>query len=1371
MDISYSSILDFRKDSSQITIELAHYIQKGNGILTGNPGVGKSYEIRKLVDHLQKEKTVVLFLPIDKLISETQQELQTELGLSSNLFEYITSDKRVSSSKKGIIILDAYDAARSGEKKKLYLSLIRDVILNLSEKWNILVVARLYDARRSAELLNFFKDDKDKKDHNNFTYKILKISKDIPCRHVIIPELSQDDLVYFLNQHHALSKHEKEFNTRLKSLLLNPFFISLICYLIENKRTTSKLYSVYSEVQLLDLYWNSRVEYNSKDLNFEIILNEITVLMIKAHSLSLNLVELKNLDITGIDFLLSAGILTKEEVNKNKISFSHNILFDYAVSRYGIDDSYDGLFKFISEDTSRIILLRPSILYFLSKVWYIDKVLFKKICLGLYSGETNKIPLIGKMMAIRIIVNESNNPEDHDFIFNFCDEDNKYRIWIHAIILLMLESVDKFDDSLSKPNPNFWLDYFEKIILESQDPRDLNVVAWLYKIQNEDKTPEIQKQVGRISRHILYKCYETRIHDKTIDPFASHLPLTLVVKTYGTEIDESKKVIENIFEIAKEDEFDLSYLTSVGYQIKEIFPYDLDFVSKFYRYIFSTTEDSKKATEMGNAGYLRLISNRRQDFESIRYHLGQESAALLDSNLQRGLEILLSSINHGVCRMHIHPSIREGHTIQDQMYLFDFNQQKSKFLEDFCYIWADSLFHMEPESQMLTHVKNKLTILAEKLNTHSDLNRAIQVFGKTSIVAILWRELLKVTSQNPEPFTPILFDLITAKPLQQHSETISELGDLIVGSLPYLSSDVIKNIVVITIRNFEEIENAEYRQYLIERRNYLLAKIPSEFFQNEVLRLEIINNLKKYDNPPRKPVEFSETKIEYPSEERILKLRGIDNSLKENAEILSKISTVKKFNDIWSNEVISEDDGVLILHSLEELLLLNENPGSNFSQEIVEYSWDELARCGEILARGIKDPASRLLGISRKILLKSAALDVPSEGNFAPEYDPLSWFPTPVTNAAEGLLHLYSLKDDEKIWETIESLSRNQNPIVRSIIVINLQSIFNSHPDHYWYLLDLFIENEDNYKINELICVSLTNLVHKGEKCISDVEKRLEKIKNKSKFLVTDGSKILNNNCFIQSVSFFCFVENHKWAETFLDEVIQNKALYSSLQPRFVSVNINNYFKNPQIFDFKYDLPRESISKWLNIVITSNLDDIQEIVKNTQLNDYDIKQIQKLYEAIDQYITRLFFVIDKKYNKINSPDKQKQAVELIWNLEKSTISLMLNRILDMDTKFALRGQEMLYLTEMLDSFMSHDPSAVLELASKTLKIGHRIGYSSDYLGKQRIQEFIDHFIADHREALNERHVMDTFMELIDCFAQGSSPEANKLIMKLDLAYQ
>lgn len=71
--------MDFRINPEVITTELYNFVTAGNGILTGHPGAGKSYEIDKLVIFLEDKGHIVLFLPIDKLIAESDIELQNEL--------------------------------------------------------------------------------------------------------------------------------------------------------------------------------------------------------------------------------------------------------------------------------------------------------------------------------------------------------------------------------------------------------------------------------------------------------------------------------------------------------------------------------------------------------------------------------------------------------------------------------------------------------------------------------------------------------------------------------------------------------------------------------------------------------------------------------------------------------------------------------------------------------------------------------------------------------------------------------------------------------------------------------------------------------------------------------------------------------------------------------------------------------------------------------------------------------------------------------------------------------------------------------------------------------------------------------------------
>jgi DNA-binding HxlR family transcriptional regulator len=1343
--------MDFRINHQAITNDLFSFVTTGNGILTGHPGTGKSYEVGKLVEYLQEKEYTVLFLPIDKIIAESDVDLQNELGLNSNIFEYIASDDHASPSKKGIVIIDAFDAARSGNKRNFYLKLIRKIIAKLGNKWSVLVVVRLYDAKKSVELLNLFPDTPE-------TNKILQLngletSKEIPCRHVILPELNLDDLNHILVEHPIISKHSSPFNLRLKKLLFNPFYISLISQLIQKGYNLTNINSVYSEVQLLDLYWNSRIKYNPSGMSYEIFLKELTDEMISTHSLSVQISKLANFSEANVIYLLSTGILTNVGINKNKIAYTHNILFDYAVSRLVIDETENGLINFISTDKSNTILLRPSIQYYLTKIWYNDKSLFKKICIKLYKVKESEISLIGKIMPIQVLVKEADSIEDSKFISDLYDKGNKFREWLHTTIISTLES---FEGKLEFPYPSnqkFWLDFFEQLIQKTKLSDDFYFVNWLYKVQNDEKDSDIQEQIGRISRKMLSTCLELIKNNQNIDKFTSDLPVVLVVKTFGTNPVQSRKILEKIFEIIRKENSKISYLQSLTYNLKEIFPFDMEFVSKIYVFAYN---------------------NRRQDFEWIRYDLGQEAGILLDSDLKIGLRTLIKCINYGVCRMHLLPHLQNGHSVQERIINFSFNKKESKFLEDFCYIWSDLSYNVEPEFEMLTLIKNKIIEISKNPDDKYSLKTVLNEYGDHAIVAILWRDLIKTISTNPEPFSSIIIDLLCAKPLQLHSETIDELAELIEKSIQYLSDDEIHQVVTSILITFDEIDDEDYKKYMQEKRNYLLSKIPLKFLPTEKVRIVVEDYLKNTNAPPYKPKISIEADVRYNSEQEILEIKNIDPNNYENKLILPNISIIKNFNDKWSSEKISEADALSILQPFKKLYTQIEEQNLKNPQNTIDYARDELTRCARIIAKGIKNPNSELFDYSRIVLLESAVpLRTQKREDFAPDYDPLSWSPTPVTDAAEGLLFLYSLLDDDdhKILNYINKLSQDEDPVVRLIIASYSILLFEKQPGQYWKIIDTFIENENNYKIHEIICRSLSIALKKKSECINDVRNRLESIWIKSKKLGIGELGLINNNCFIASVSYFAFVDETKWAKDFFDEVIQKPEQYLTLRPRIVSLIIDQFFKGPTILNSEYDGARKSISRWLKKIIKTAFDEIQQLfLAKPQLTEIDKKQLENLYGVIEKYIMRFFFVVDKKYNKINDLDESIQAIGIVYKSEGDTLALILDSLLKSDERMELRRKEIQFILDILDSCLGQDPEKVLELAVKTLKIGHRIGFSSDYFGKTKIQKFIDHLLENHRDILEDKIVMNNFSELLDNYIKGNSPEAIQYLTLIDLEY-
>ena len=96
---------------------------RGNGVVIGSPGVGKTYLLKELRQSLKSAGIPHLLLPIDQLGDGTDENLQRELSYEGDLIEKLKSVPV--SDQKGILLFDAFDAARNEETRKHFLRLIR----------------------------------------------------------------------------------------------------------------------------------------------------------------------------------------------------------------------------------------------------------------------------------------------------------------------------------------------------------------------------------------------------------------------------------------------------------------------------------------------------------------------------------------------------------------------------------------------------------------------------------------------------------------------------------------------------------------------------------------------------------------------------------------------------------------------------------------------------------------------------------------------------------------------------------------------------------------------------------------------------------------------------------------------------------------------------------------------------------------------------------------------------------------------------------------------------------------------------------------------------------------------------------------------
>ena len=338
-------------DRPRLLEHLYQFAMSGNGILIGQPGSGKTYELKNLSKRLHEEGIPSFFITVDKLPINTDRQLLYELGIERpdnplfDIFSYLEEERLKKGRATGILILDSLDAARSPSSQAYYLDLIRRCISRLKDKWNVIVSVRIYDAKKSPTLLDLFPSE------NQMSCPIPFTRDNIGCRHFWIPSLDDAEIEQAILQIPSLSAVYDHASKEFKQLMEIPFNLWLIENLILNKSEGINCSAIQSDTHLLKLFWERRVFEGHLGVSKQIALTRITREMVNKQSLSVR-------KETVFDFsaeeawnqLLSAEILESSS-NHQRISYSHNILFDYAVSVLILEEDPDRFIEYLSEST------------------------------------------------------------------------------------------------------------------------------------------------------------------------------------------------------------------------------------------------------------------------------------------------------------------------------------------------------------------------------------------------------------------------------------------------------------------------------------------------------------------------------------------------------------------------------------------------------------------------------------------------------------------------------------------------------------------------------------------------------------------------------------------------------------------------------------------------------------------------------------------------------------------------------------------------------------------------------------------------------------------------------------------------------------
>ena len=1338
---------------------LQDFVLRGNGVIIGSPGVGKTYLLGELRQNLKSDEIAHLLLPIDQLGDGTPETLRQELSYEGDLIERLRAVPV--SDKKAILLFDAFDAARDEQTRKRFLRLIQYAIQDLKQ-WNVVVTVRTYDAKKSQELLDLF-GNLDNDDLSQYR------SDGILCRHFTIPPLNKDEIRQAFDQISSLERIYNSGSPEFKQLVANPFNLWLLEKILKTSQEEPDFSRVRSEVQLLGLFWQRRVEAVSNEVHRLSVLTQIVHQMVKERSLTVRLDNIANdlgLDKpareTAWNELLSDEILARVSSTRQRIAFSHNILFDYAISVLLIDDDLEEIECFVREDPSRPLFLRLSFTYFFTRLWYDASENFWNVFWHvLPSNQYVHLRLFARLIPTSVIANEARDIDQLKQLLEKLDNGEGIANEAMTCLLQSLRTLQIERDPL-------WSNFFDQAsaYLHANFAWDLTTLTseMLERATKNQETVVIDA-CGRVGRRLLAWIWQERKtnRDDWYNRLGGSWGVPLVAKTYGTDVEESRTLLEKVLELTQEDNFPINFLRWLTEHVDKIWVYDPEFVALIYRAVFTHDENSDEKIHMG--GYIvSMATTRRQSYGMCQYHLIKHFSNFLQAEPLIATRVVIQSLNFFIIRARILRYRSEDATLEDRVARFNFGETLAYLLEDGSCSWDEREILSEP-IEMADALFKFIAELA--MSRDALLDSLLEVFGAHVWVAFFWKRLLKTASQFPEVFAPRLFELCVARPIQMSNDVLYELCTFLklaaVQFAPEQRLKIEESILELPA------EGEESREFLEHRRNRLLAQIPPDLLLTDAAK-KIREEMERKNNVPENqpPVRVSGWSERY-TDEKWLEDQGVDTNMAENQELKRLFAPLDEFSSDWRNKNPTREAADLILPMLEEGYA-TVNGNTEADQEVVDLLWYKLTACTAILSRVTNNPESFMFSFCRQVLLDGAEHHLPeSDLESDVQLDSPIYSPSPRHEAAHGLLRLTFRRSDPEMLDAIETLASDSVPSVRMVTAMELFMVYVNAPGRFWDIVDNRATHETNQVVQGRLCTAL------GRVIAQDEEKTIHSINKILNHTLSSTETLEPAESCVNLLMWLAIHRENSWAlKTIEDTLFNDPIRFANSLKHAVFWVMKNYvvLKNLETPEEHERVKRaiawvgeaiDAASSGINILCTTPKEHWTEEV-NRQLND--------VYGVVDQVIMRLNLeVVDKR------DESQESAVEISNELccrFYSEVKPLMEKVIvfaqNRESGIMFAGTAH-YFMELLTSFLSCSPKEVLHLAEGVARSSEPFGYNLDSLAVEDVVKLVEIVLADHRSEVRDGEGLDDLLNLLDIFAKTGWSDALRLVWRLDEVFR
>ncbi len=191
----------FRVERARLVEEIWSKSQQNSVLITGSPGIGKSWLVAQLVRTSIKQRRPHLPIIAEEYPVDSLEALQLALRLTTDVISFLRSLPG-----SPVLIIDGLDSLRSDPSQRTFRELIRNVTQQVPN-CSIIASIRTFDLRQSQEFQRlFFSSD---------------VSTRKPFSELAVPLLLDEELADVANQVSALSSPIRNATGDFRQLLRN----------------------------------------------------------------------------------------------------------------------------------------------------------------------------------------------------------------------------------------------------------------------------------------------------------------------------------------------------------------------------------------------------------------------------------------------------------------------------------------------------------------------------------------------------------------------------------------------------------------------------------------------------------------------------------------------------------------------------------------------------------------------------------------------------------------------------------------------------------------------------------------------------------------------------------------------------------------------------------------------------------------------------------------------------------------------------------------------------------------------------------------------------------------------------------------------